>query len=149
MAISSGSKANLSSSNTYSANALTLGGTAGAAGTWGSSSSSPQATYQNDNFFSNVGTTGLVTVATGSSFIYYTRQSGDWHLGTTWSTVGFGNATNLGGTYPKSGNVVNIGGGAVNSVTTVTVTKDEFCSTLTYESANANNNTVTISSGKV
>lgn len=52
---------------------------------------------------------------------YYSRQSGLWSVSSTWSTVGYGNATNS-GTYPQRGDVVFIGDGHnitmnVNSVT--------------------------------
>ncbi len=42
---------------------------------------------------------------------YYSRTSGgNWNLATTWSTVGYGNATNA-GTFPSAGDVANIGDG--------------------------------------
>ena len=52
---------------------------------------------------------------------YYSRQSGLWSVSGTWSTVGYGNATNT-GTFPQRGDVVFIGDGHnvtmnVNSVT--------------------------------
>jgi fibronectin-binding autotransporter adhesin len=40
---------------------------------------------------------------------YYSRtNNGNWNSNTTWSTVAYGNATNT-GTYPKAGDVANIG----------------------------------------
>lgn len=42
---------------------------------------------------------------------YYSRTSGgNWNAATTWSTVGYGNATNT-GTFPSAGDVANIGDG--------------------------------------
>ncbi|HQW00027.1 MAG TPA: hypothetical protein PLZ91_06865, partial [Bacteroidia bacterium] len=42
---------------------------------------------------------------------YYSRTSGgNWNVATTWSTVGYGNATNT-GTFPSAGDVANIGDG--------------------------------------
>ncbi len=45
------------------------------------------------------------------SVTYYSRISGgSWALNSTWSTVGYGNATNT-GTFPKAGDIVFIGNG--------------------------------------
>ena len=42
---------------------------------------------------------------------YYSRtNNGNWNVNSTWSTVAYGNATNT-GTYPKAGDVANIGDG--------------------------------------
>ncbi len=42
---------------------------------------------------------------------YYSRTNGgNWNVNTTWSTVTYGNATNT-GTYPKAGDIANIGNG--------------------------------------
>jgi len=42
---------------------------------------------------------------------YYSRtNNGNWNVNSTWSTVAYGNATNS-GTYPKAGDVANIGDG--------------------------------------
>ena len=42
---------------------------------------------------------------------YYSRTSGgNWNVASTWSTVGYGNATNS-GTFPSAGDVANIGDG--------------------------------------
>lgn len=42
---------------------------------------------------------------------YYSRtNNGNWNVNTTWSTVAYGNATNT-GTYPKAGDIANIGDG--------------------------------------
>lgn len=42
---------------------------------------------------------------------YYSRTSGgNWNVATTWSTVGYGNATNT-GTFPIAGDIANIGDG--------------------------------------
>src|SRR4051812_47597999 len=43
--------------------------------------------------------------------VYYSRTSGgNWNVNTTWSTVGYGNPANT-ATYPKAGDVANIGDG--------------------------------------
>ncbi len=45
------------------------------------------------------------------SATYYSRtNNGNWNVNTTWSTVAYGNATNT-GTYPKAGDIANIGNG--------------------------------------
>jgi len=60
----------------------------------------------------------------GYSTVYYTKANGNWNLNSTWSTVAYGNATNL-GTFPGPGDVANIGNGF-----TVTIASNVFCSTL-------------------
>ena len=55
----------------------------------------------------------LLLIISSSTFAttYYTRTSGgNWNANTTWSTVGYGNATNT-GTFPVAGDVVDIGDG--------------------------------------
>ena len=50
----------------------------------------------------------LLLLGTDASAItYYSRQTGPWSVNSTWSTVGYGNATNT-GTRPGPGDVVNI-----------------------------------------
>ncbi len=56
---------------------------------------------------------------------YYSRTSGgNWNVNTTWSTVTYGNATNT-GTFPKAGDVVNIGDGY-----TINISANIACATL-------------------
>jgi len=111
--------ADLSNANTHTANTLSFDGVLQAAGTWGSTVSSPPATNQNNTFFSG---TGLVTVAFGSN-TFYSRVDGDWNVNTTWSNTGFSGPAATG--TPIAGSLVNIG-----DTRTVTVTANESCSTL-------------------
>ncbi len=56
---------------------------------------------------------------------YYSRTNGgNWTNNTTWSTVGYGNATNT-GTFPKVGDVANIGDGF-----TIYIDNNVSCATL-------------------
>ena len=63
----------------------------------------------------------LFTFQFSQAVTYYSRTSGgNWTTNATWSTVGYGNATNT-GTYPKAGDVANIGNGFtiyINAVVT-------------------------------
>ncbi|HRH66557.1 MAG TPA: hypothetical protein PLU53_09695, partial [Bacteroidia bacterium] len=63
----------------------------------------------------------MLTVQFASATTYYSRTNlGNWTTNATWSTVGYGNATNT-GTYPKTGDVANIGNGFtiyINAVVT-------------------------------
>ena len=63
----------------------------------------------------------LCTFQFSQAVTYYSRTSGgNWTTNATWSTVGYGNATNT-GTYPKAGDVANIGNGFtiyINAVVT-------------------------------
>ncbi len=132
--IESGAVAGLNNANTYSCNALFLGGAIQAAGTWGSTSSA--ATNQNDTFFSG---TGLVTVTSGA-FSYYSRADGNWNVNTTWSTTGFGGGPAA--STPMAGDFVFIGGGR-----TVTVTAAHACASLAFDPGTSVTNTLTIGSG--
>ncbi len=58
------------------------------------------------------------------AFTYYSRNSGPWNLNSSWSTVAYGNATNT-GTYPKTGDIVNIGNGY-----TISISSSVSCATL-------------------
>ena len=67
----------------------------------------------------------LLLLGTDASAItYYSRQTGPWSVNSTWSTVGYGNATNT-GTRPGPGDVVNIGNGH-----TITINNTASCATL-------------------
>lgn len=63
----------------------------------------------------------LFTFQMSQATTYYSRTNlGNWTTNATWSTVGYGNATNT-GTYPKAGDVANIGNGYtiyINAVVT-------------------------------
>lgn len=135
IAISSGVVANLSNITTHTANTLTLAGAGQVAGTWGGTSSA--ATNINTTFFATA--TGILTVATKGPTIYYSRQTGPWNSNTTWSTVTYGNATNL-GTFPVAGDVVNVGGGDF----IITVNVNSACASLNYQEGTGNSSTVTI-----
>ncbi len=53
----------------------------------------------------------LFLTAPAFATTYYSRtNNGNWTTNATWSTVAYGNATNT-GTYPKAGDVANIGNG--------------------------------------
>lgn len=87
---------------------------------------------------------GLASQAT----TYYSRtNNGNWNVNSTWSTVGYGNATNT-GTYPIAGDIVNIG----NSYT-IYVNGNYSCATLnigqgasgTLEFRNTSNYVLTVS----
>ena len=128
--------ANLSSIVIHTTKTLTLGPTGQLAGTYGGATSAAS------NISASFATaTGILTVASNPSITYFTRTSGNWNSGTTWSTVAFGNPTNA-GSFPVAGDVVNIGGS-----TTITVTADAACTSLSYQSGTNNTNTVTINPG--
>lgn len=63
----------------------------------------------------------LLSFQVSHATTYYSRTNlGNWTTNATWSTVGYGNATNT-GTYPKAGDVANIGNGYtiyINAVVT-------------------------------
>jgi len=60
-----------------------------------------------------------------SATTYYSRTNlGNWNVNATWSTVAYGNATNT-GTYPKAGDVANIGDGY-----TIYINSSVTCATL-------------------
>jgi autotransporter-associated beta strand protein len=115
------------------AGALTFdGSTYQATGTWGSSSSSPAATHQDDTRFAG---TGLVTVngpvAAASATQFRSRVSGNWNVsstweasldGTTWSSVITGFTS---GSTPGSSQTVT-----VRTPNTVTLAQNEACGTL-------------------
>jgi hypothetical protein len=114
---------------------LTLGGTPRALGTWGSTASA--AANQNNTFF-KAGQNGILDV---SNRIYFSRQTGNWGVNTSWSTVTYGNATNT-GTFPAIGDDVRIGGNM-----TITVAANAGAGSIAFESNTGNNNTLQISSG--
>jgi hypothetical protein len=66
----------------------------------------------------------LLAGSAANAITYYSRQSGNWSVNATWSTVGYGNATNT-GTHPGPGDVVNIGNGH-----TITINNTASCATL-------------------
>ncbi len=134
--INSPAVADLGVITTHTANTLTLNGLNQPAGTYGSSAS--PATNQNDTYFAL--TSGFITVASQIPVTYYSNATGNWNSSTTWSTVGFGSPVNA-GTFPVSGDIVNIGGGF-----TVTVTANAACASLTFNAA-ATSNTVIINAG--
>jgi Secretion system C-terminal sorting domain len=134
LTVSNGVVASLSNANTYTANSLILGGVSQLSGTWGNSSSSPAATYQNNTFLSG---TGRVTVASGLT--YYSRISGAWNNSITWSTVGFGSPTNI-GTFPQAGDIVIIGGGF-----NVTLTGPQTSGSLSFDPGTSVTNTLDLS----
>lgn len=135
LSINSGVVANLSTITTHTAKTLALNGAGQAPGTWGSTSSI--AANQNDTYFTS-SATGIITV---TNRIYYTRQTGNWNVNSSWSTVTFGDATNT-GTFPSTGDIVKIGG-----TLTITVTANATCAFIDYESDASNTNTLTINSG--
>ena len=117
LTVNSGASVNLSNANSYTSNSLILGGAIKPSGTWGSTSSTPPATNQDNTFFSG---NGLITVTNGAN-TYYSIASTTWNLNTTWSNTGF-----LGGaaaSTPGAGDFVYIGNGL-----TVTVSGVETCS---------------------
>ena len=89
----------------------------------------------------------LLVIANASATNYYSRATGNWDSNGTWSTVTYGNATNI-GTFPQAGDAVFIGNGH-----TITINVNSACSSLdigqgasgivTYTSAG--NRTLTIS----
>ena len=60
----------------------------------------------------------------GFGVTYYTKANGNWNLNSTWSTVAYGNPSNI-GTFPKAGDIANIGNGY-----TVTISSNISCATL-------------------
>ena len=68
----------------------------------------------------------LVNSFQSYSATYYSRISGGaWALNSTWSTVGYGNATNT-GTFPKAGDIVFIGNGY-----NINIASNAACASLT------------------
>ena len=134
--ISTGVVANLNSITTHTAKTLSLGGNGQVPGTWGGTGSA--ATNINPTFFT--ATTGIVTV---TNRVYYSRQTGNWNTNTTWSTVTYNNATNL-GTFPTTGDIAEIGGG---SALTITVTANAECAFINYQGGVNRDFTVSINSG--
>lgn len=130
-----GTVINPNSITTHTARTYIQGGTPQAPGTFGSTSSS--ATNKSNTFFTSA-TTGILTV---SNRIYFTRQTGNWNVNTTWSTVTFGNATNA-GTFPVAGDDANIGGNV-----TTTVTAAAAAGSLSFQSGTNNTNLLQINSG--
>ncbi len=66
-----------------------------------------------------------ILIGSAQATTYYSRTSGgNWNTNTTWSTVGYGNATNT-GTFPQAGDVANIGDGY-----TVNINTSFTCATL-------------------
>ena len=61
---------------------------------------------------------------TGFAVTYYSATNGNWNVNATWSTVAYGNATNI-GTFPKAGDIANIGNGY-----TITIASNVSCGTL-------------------
>lgn len=66
----------------------------------------------------------LLLEQSGFALTYYSRTNGNWTSSGSWSTVGYGNATNT-GTYPVAGDVVNIGNGY-----TIYIDNNVSCATL-------------------
>lgn len=56
---------------------------------------------------------------TGFGITYYSRGSGSWSNSLKWSTVGYGNATNI-GTFPKAGDIAYVGNGHSMKITATT-----------------------------
>ena len=135
LSINSGVVANLSTITTHVAKTLTLNGAGQIPATWGSTAS--VATNQDDTYF----TSAAIGILTVTNRIYYTRQTGNWNVSTSWSTVTYGNATNA-GTFPTVGDIAKIGGAV-----TITVTSNAVCAFIDYESATGNTNIITINSG--
>ncbi|MFM9840196.1 MAG: T9SS type A sorting domain-containing protein [Cyclobacteriaceae bacterium] len=131
-----GTVINPNSITTHTARTYIQGGTPQAPGTFGSTSSS--ATNKSNTFFTSA-TTGILTV---SNRIYFTRQTGNWNVNTTWSTVTFGNATNA-GTFPVAGDDANIGG----NVTTTVTAAAAAAGSLSFQSGTNNTNLLQINSG--
>ena len=135
--IAAGVLANLAGLTTHTSNTLTISGTGRSAGIWGSTTSG--APNQNAAFTG----TGTINVAATVPVTYYSRAAGgNWNSPATWSTVGFGSATNT-GSFPVAGDFVNIGG---TGTRTVTVTAGAACATIDFD-AGSNTNTISINSG--
>jgi hypothetical protein len=66
----------------------------------------------------------MLTGSTQATTFYSRTSGGNWTTNSTWSTVGYGNATNT-GSYPQAGDVVNIGDGY-----TVLINASVTCATL-------------------
>ncbi len=136
LSIGTGVVANLGTITTHTTRTLSLGGNGQLPGSYGSTSSA--ATNPNNTYFT-AGTTGILNV---SNILYYSRQTGNWNSPSTWSTVTYANATNI-GTFPVAGDAVNIGGGSF----TITVNVNSACGSLSYQSNVSFSPVVTISSG--
>ncbi len=136
LAIGTGVVANLGTITTHTTRTLSLGGNGQLPGSYGSTSSA--ATIPNNTYFTS-GTTGVLNV---SNILYYSRQTGNWNSSSTWSTVTYANATNI-GTFPVAGDVVNIGGGSF----TITVNVNSACNSISYQSNVSFSPVVTVSSG--
>lgn len=134
----SGVVANLGTITSHTCNALAFENVGQSGGTWGSTSSA--AANQNDTFFA--ATTGVITAAIDGPTTFYSRQTGNWNSAATWSTVTYGDATNNSGTFPQSGDIVNIGG-----ATTITVNIAGECGTLNFRSDDGGNSPVLTISG--
>lgn len=138
LSIANGVVADLGTFTDHTTNALSLENVGQPGGTHGSSSSA--AFYPNNTFFA--GTSGVLTAAIDGPTTFYSRQTGDWNNATTWSTVIYGDATNVSGTYPQTGDIVNMGGGF-----TVTVTAAAECESITYQTGTGNTNLLSINTG--
>ncbi len=126
LALSTGVKANLqSSSNSYTAGTLALGGTAYISGVYGSSASA--APIINDTFF--VGN-GVVIISNNIFYSIATMGTGSWDNPTMWSTSGSGHSGTSGSTYPKAGDIAVIGSSNI-----ITVTGSQACSGLSFDGA--------------
>ena len=136
LSINAGVVANLGTITTHTSRTLSLNGTGQVPGTWGSTASA--ATNQNDTYFT-AAATGILTV---SSWLYYTRQTGNWNATTTWSTVTYGDATNT-GTFPGAGDIVNVGGGDF----TISVNVASACAFITFQANAGNSPFVSINTG--
>jgi len=151
--INSSCKVQLNNSTSSTADKLFLNGVQQAAGTWGSTSSA--ATNKNDTYF-QVGSTGILTVATGGGCAAYTATiAGD-------ATICAGGSTNLtvtmsGGATPytvvytdgmgntstvnsySSGSNISVSPASTRTYTLVTVTDNASCT-----ATNAGSATVTV-----
>ena len=63
----------------------------------------------------------IISVSDSMATVYFSRTSGNWNDPSTWWTEANGSILNL-GTYPVSGDIVNIMDGH-----TITITKNEAC----------------------
>ena len=131
--------ANLGAFTSHTTNALAFDNVGQVSGTWGSTSSA--AANTNDTYFA--ATAGVITAAVDGPTTFYSRQTGNWSDATTWSTVTYGDATNTSGTFPQSGDIVNIGNAAV----TITVDANSDCGIISFlENVNVSA-TLTINTG--
>jgi hypothetical protein len=70
----------------------------------------------------------LLSYSLAQAVTYYSIASAAWNVNSTWSTVGYASSTNT-GTFPKAGDVVNIG----NSRTVTVSAANAACATIVID----------------